>query len=131
MVALPSAALLFYFRVCAMYNNNRSVSALFLVMWLSVVGGCIPSTMGESGARIGPTKYCISTTLKNYVGVVTIVFLVYDSSIFIAISWRLIRLNLADDMGLSFKDVMKAIIFGKKLSKLSKALLQDGQAYYL
>lgn len=131
MIALPSTALLFYFRVCAMYDNNRTVSALFFVMWLGVVGGCVPSTIGVSGARIGPTEYCISTTLKQYVAAGTIMSLIYDSAIFIAISWRLMRLNLADDMDFSFKDAMKAIIFGKKLSKFSKVLLQDGQAYYL
>ncbi|KAH9475833.1 hypothetical protein JR316_0011393 [Psilocybe cubensis] len=130
-VALPSTSLLFYFRVCAMYHNNKAISAFFFVMWLGVVGGCVPSTIGVSGAMIGPTKYCISTTLKHYVALGTIMSLIYDSAVFIAISWRLTHLNLVDDMDINFKDVIKAIVLGKKLSKLSKVLLQDGQVYYL
>ncbi|KAH9475836.1 hypothetical protein JR316_0011396 [Psilocybe cubensis] len=128
LVALPSTSLLFYFRVSALYSN-KYVSAVFFVMWLSILGGCIPIIRSVSGAHIGPTNYCISIALEDAAAPGTIIPLIYDSTIFIAISWRLMRMSLPHDTGL--KEAVKVVAFGKNLSKFSKSLLQDGQAYYL
>lgn len=109
--------------------GNKYISAVFFIVWLSILGGCIPIARSVSGAHIGPTNYCISTTLEDAAAPATIIPLIYDSTVFIAISWRLIRISLPHDLNL--KEAVKVIIYGKNLSRFSKALLKDGQAYYL
>ncbi|KAF8898040.1 hypothetical protein CPB84DRAFT_1825539 [Gymnopilus junonius] len=117
-IAIPSTSLLFFFRVHAMYNRHKYVSGFFFLMWLAVLGGNLTNVPGVAGFNIGLTKHCLNGTLKPYISVGIIMQFVNDSLI-----------GMEEEMKL--KDVPRVIVFKKNLPAFTKALLWDGQAYYL
>ncbi|KAF9045141.1 hypothetical protein BJ165DRAFT_1528051 [Panaeolus papilionaceus] len=127
-LAIPMTALLFLFRVRAVFDRNNYIVAFFTFMWLAVLGGCIAVSQGVTGANIGPTKYCINAAFKPYIGAGGIIPVVNDTLVFLAISWRLLS-NARVQMGL--QTTMKAFVSGDYLPAFSKAIFQDGQVYYL
>ncbi|KAF8154825.1 hypothetical protein B0H34DRAFT_538909 [Crassisporium funariophilum] len=127
-IAVPATSLLFFLRVRAMYGGNKYIVAFFSFMWLAVVGGCLTSTQGVSLIAIGPTDYCINGSLAPYVVASGIIPLVNDTFIFVAITWRLLQNSYAEA---TLKNGVKNILSGKHLPAFSRALLHDGQAYYL
>ncbi|KAF8898046.1 hypothetical protein CPB84DRAFT_1681667 [Gymnopilus junonius] len=127
-IAIPASSLLFFFRVRAVFDGNKFVVAFFAFMWLAVVAGCITVTQGVTGANIGTTDYCLNVSLEGYVSAAAIVPLVNDTLVFLAITFRLMA-NAHRDYNL--KDGMRTLVYGDYLPSFSRALLQDGQAYYL
>lgn len=55
---VSTAALLFFFRVCAVYGGNKYITAVFAVLWLSVLGCSLTVITSISGIAIGTTNYC-------------------------------------------------------------------------
>ncbi|KAF8898041.1 hypothetical protein CPB84DRAFT_1781224 [Gymnopilus junonius] len=129
-IAIPSTSLLFFFRVHAMYNHHKYVSGFFFLMWLAVLGGSLTNVLGVAGFNIGPTKHCLNGTLKPYVSVGIIIQFVNDSLVFGAITLRLMQIGMEEEE-MKLKDVLRVIILGKDLPAFTKALLRDGQVYYL
>ena len=127
-LALSSTALLFFFRVRAVYNRNKYVVAFFSFMWLAVLAGGLTAIQGVVGANIGPTNYCVMYNVKPYVASAAIIPLVNDTLVFFAITWRLMGHAHADN---SIGTGLRVFAFGDYMPTLSKALLQDGQVYYL
>jgi len=127
-LAVCSTALLFFFRVRAVFNRNKWVVTFFTFMWLAVVAGCLSPISGVAGMNIGPTKYCIIASVQPYIATAAIIPLVNDTLVFLAISWRLMQ-NAHVDQDL--KTGFRIFAFGEYMPGLSRALLQDGQAYYL
>ncbi|KAF4609851.1 hypothetical protein D9613_010431 [Agrocybe pediades] len=127
-VAVPFTSLLFFFRVRAIFDNNKFVVAFFGFMWLAVLAGCLTVTQGVTGANIGTTNYCINASLEGYVSAAAIIPLVNDTLVFIAISWRLL---MNSHLEANLKDGVRTLVFGVHMPAFSKSLLQDGQAYYL
>lgn len=78
--------------------------------------------------NIGPTKYCINTSLRTYAGVAGITSVVHDTLVFMAISWRLMT-NMHGEH--RFGTLVKGFVTGKYLPTFSKSLLQAGQLYYM
>ena len=128
-LALASTALLFFFRVRAVFNRNKYVVAFFSFMWLAVLAGGLTTIRGVVGVNIGLTNYCMMTNVKPYyLASAGIIPLVNDTLVFLAITWRLMGHAHADNsIGTGFR----VFAFGKYMPTLSKALLQDGQVYYL
>ncbi|KAF9552837.1 hypothetical protein CPC08DRAFT_698243 [Agrocybe pediades] len=127
-ILIPSTSLLFFFRVRAMYSDNTKVVVFFFLLWLAVIGGSITPIIGVSAMNIGPTDYCINSGLKLYVSAACIVPFVHDTLVFCATSWRLwknahITQNIHNNV--------KVMVLGHHLPSFSRALLKDGQAYYL
>lgn len=127
-VAIPATALLFFFRVKAVFDRNQLVVAFFAFMWLAVLAGCLTVTQGVTGVNIGPTKYCLNFSLKDYVSAAAIIPLINDTFVFLAISWRLMTNTHVD---YDIRSGVKTLMFGEYLPAFSKTLFQDGQAYYL
>ncbi|KAF8956571.1 hypothetical protein BDZ97DRAFT_1925371 [Flammula alnicola] len=133
-VCLPlvfaTTSLLFYFRVRAMYKDNKLVVGFFSVMWLGVVAGSfVPALTAMDFANLGPTKYCIPNgSLGPGVSANLWIFLANDLLIFSAITWRLVKNSMAD---MTVGNTFRAMFFGQYLPSFSRALLQDGQAYFL
>ncbi|KAF8199056.1 hypothetical protein BJ912DRAFT_950733 [Pholiota molesta] len=123
-----SRALLFFFRLRAIYNKNNIIVGCFFVLWLGLLACTILIPVGILGGTIGPTKYCVDADVPNSAYAAIIAPLVHDTLVFIAISWRLIQ-NAHMDAG--FKGGVQVALFGKSLPAFSRGLLLDGQRYYL
>ncbi|KAG6909496.1 hypothetical protein DXG01_017218 [Tephrocybe rancida] len=125
-VAFSSTSLLFFLRVRAVFIHNKVVVAFFAVLWLSVLGGSLTVATVGNAAHLGPTHHCSATRLKQYASAAPITFAINDTFVFLAISWQLL-FNATRDSTQGFKSRIR----GKYLPAFSRALLQDGQVYYL
>ncbi|KAF9457601.1 hypothetical protein BDZ94DRAFT_1240666 [Collybia nuda] len=129
-VTISSTALLFFLRVRAIFNQNRQITVVFLILWLAVVGGSMTAVISISGTHLGDTPYCVFADVKSYLtATANISLALFDTSVFIAITWRLSTSHLTDKRD-AFRGG-KADFFGTYLPAFSKALLQDGQKYYM
>jgi len=128
-VAVACTSLLFFFRVKAVFDGNRYVTGFFAFMWLAVLGGSLTVTQGIVGRPIGPTKYCLNASLAPYLSSAAIIPLVNDTLIFLAITWKLMRNSYQSEY--TVKDGLRTLFLGEYLPAFSRAVLQDGQMYYL
>ena len=76
----------------------------------------------------GWSELCIHVNTRPYAVAATIVPVINDTLVFIAITWRLTRNSYVPP---TLKGDIKVLIFGDYLPVFSKAMLKEGQAYYL
>jgi len=112
-----------------MYHDSKWVIGFFFLMWLAVTGASTTDVF-YSYANLGPTKYCIGINLPQYVVVASVLPLVNDTLVFVAITFRLAG-TPNWNASTSQKSWIKVVLLGEYLPNFSKAMLRDGQAYYL
>lgn len=127
-VAVSSTSLLFFFRTRAVFNRDPWIIFLFACLCLAVFGACVTPIIGVFTGNIGPTSYCMTVEVKPYTAAAVVVPLINDTLIFIAITWRLHSNSSARR---TINDGVRVLVFGNYLPAFSKAMLQDGQVYYL
>jgi len=115
-------------RVRAVWLHSEVVQGIFLFLWVCVVGTAVTVPVGISGAHIGPTMQCVNTRVADYTEATAIMALINDSAIFAAVTYRILKWTLADQ---SLKTHVNAFFGYRGLSRLSRALLEGGQHYYL
>ncbi|KAF7335926.1 hypothetical protein MSAN_02305800 [Mycena sanguinolenta] len=89
----------------------------------------ITAPLGVRAAHIGPTKQCITTSVPGNIEVAAIMPLVYDTAIFLAITYRILDNTAVADSPV--RGPLRVFFGGAGLSALSHALLQSGQHFYL
>ncbi|KAH7915813.1 hypothetical protein BJ138DRAFT_1140948 [Hygrophoropsis aurantiaca] len=121
------SSFLFLKRVQAIFLQQRMVFHAFILLWIASVGVSIVVPFGSHAGPLADTKHCINTGEAHYVVAAIIMQLVFDSLVFLAISYKLAssRHNSGE------KIPWKKIFSGRALPRLSKAVLQGGQQYYL
>ncbi|KJA22359.1 hypothetical protein HYPSUDRAFT_164547 [Hypholoma sublateritium FD-334 SS-4] len=127
-ITIGFSAYLFFLRLQAIYNRNPIIKYIFFTLWLGLLVATIFVPIGIIGGTVGPTLYCQDAQVALYVTAGQIAPLVFDTLVFVAISWRLCRTACAE-MGI--KGSVKVMILGKGLPAFTKSLLVDGQLYYL
>ncbi|KAF9482245.1 hypothetical protein BDN70DRAFT_853708 [Pholiota conissans] len=130
-ISLGCSALLFFFRVSAIYNRNRLVVAFFFMIWLGLLACTLFIPIGVLGTNIGNTKYCQDADVPPTAYAAIIAPLVHDTLVFIAISWRLTRNAHIDSDSGKLSEGFKVALLGKYLPQFTRGLLRDGQRYYL
>ena len=136
-IAFSCTALLFFFRLRAIYNQNRITIWSFFVLWLAIPAVSIWSTcIIASGIHLEDEaypsfKYCpdLVTNIQAQFLYTQSTTLAYDTLVFIAISRRLCRISYLKPQGP--RESLKLLLFGKYLPIFTKSLYLDGQAYYL
>ncbi|KAF7328606.1 hypothetical protein MSAN_02478400 [Mycena sanguinolenta] len=123
-----STALLFFFRVTAVWHPNKIAYAVFFILWLGILGAGITDPVGVRGAHIGPTMQCITTTVPKTAELTVILPLIYDTAVFLAINYRILAHTMVADSSMSR---LRVVLGGKGLSIVSQALLETGQLFYL
>ncbi|EGN97841.1 hypothetical protein SERLA73DRAFT_109086 [Serpula lacrymans var. lacrymans S7.3] len=126
--AAPTTALQFFLRVRAIFTGNKYIIFFFLFLWLSVLGCCLSTITGMQGVTIGPTQYCTNPEPKLYIVSPAIAMVVHDTLVFLAISWHL---NSHSDADPGTRNRWKSFFSGHYLPRFTRALLRDGQVYYL
>ena len=128
-VAVPSTSALFYFRLKAVYCNNKIATIFFGSLWFSLFGlSFLIPLSGAKGVHIGTTRRCINTEIPKYASTPLIFNAIFDTLVFFAISLRIMSFTI---VGNTFRARMKSFFQGAGLPSISKSLLQDGQLYYL
>ncbi|KDR73155.1 hypothetical protein GALMADRAFT_251724 [Galerina marginata CBS 339.88] len=128
-VAISSTSLLFFLRLRGVYKDNIYVVFSFFMLWLAVCAGSLADALTTTGTAIGPTKYCTLGKFSPMVSVSGLIVVVDDTLVFLAISWRVMKFSFSDARTL--KGAVARFFHGTDLPVFAKALLQDGQAYYL
>ena len=148
-------SLLFFYRVRAVYGNSRVIALVFGFLWTITFGASFlfPFSAASGVSRltsmpsnlllanvaftcrfipfnqhIGPTKRCIVTSERSYTFLPVIANAIYDTLVFIAISYRIVSYM---GIGDGWRARTKSFFTAEGLPRLSKALLQSGQQYYL
>ncbi|KAF5372573.1 hypothetical protein D9758_005191 [Tetrapyrgos nigripes] len=134
---------LFLLRVYAIFHDNRIAKISFALLWLATVAlsaldpvwlDGVPSSAIFSGPEYLSYRVCTYHNLDSkYRIVAALVMLLYDTGIYISISVRLFQfftLQLGrEKMGL--REKARRFFRGDDLPVFSKALLRDGQLYYI
>ncbi|KDR73156.1 hypothetical protein GALMADRAFT_158288 [Galerina marginata CBS 339.88] len=128
-VAISSTSLLFFLRLRGIYKDNNYVVFSFFILWLAVCGGSLADAITIIGTTVGPTNYCTFGSFTSKVSMSGLVVVVDDTLVFLAISWRV--MSISPSNGWTLKGTAAKFFRGTDLPAFSKALLQDGQAYYL
>jgi hypothetical protein len=123
---VAGSGFLFFIRLQAIYNRNRAVVAAFFVLWVGLVVGGIFFAVGVQGGPAGATQYCEDVSVARYVLYGQLMPLVYDTLVFLAISWRLSQIASMENKG-----SIESMLFGTNLPAFTRSLLQDGQIYYV
>ncbi|KDR80236.1 hypothetical protein GALMADRAFT_223126 [Galerina marginata CBS 339.88] len=129
-VAMSTTALLCVFRVRSIYKHSKFVTGIFVILWLGLLGGTLTVPLNSRASAIGPTDYCFTSgTFPRYMTASGVLKLVFDAAVYLSITWRLARDFYADEHR-SDGD-LTTIFRSENLPLLWRALLQDGQRYYL
>ncbi|KAJ6465767.1 hypothetical protein C8R45DRAFT_1173402 [Mycena sanguinolenta] len=127
-IAVPANCFLFFLRARAIFNRDRYLVLFLFVVWLSVLGTAAAIPSGVFASNIGPTPYCLTTSAKSYAGGLGITPVIHDTIVFLAISWRLFENSHVEQ---DFTENLRVFWTGEHLPRFSKAVLKDGQMYYL
>jgi hypothetical protein len=131
-VGISASTLLWLFRLRAIYGGNRIVTFVFGLLWLTVVGESVAVTIGGlSTTTVGNPPRCVVLSAKSYDGASGIVLAVYDTLVFLAISYRLVSNFTKTQQQQTPWEQFKALLNGSNLPVFSKTLLTDGQMYYM
>ncbi|KAJ7648778.1 hypothetical protein DFH06DRAFT_1209591 [Mycena polygramma] len=125
-ISVGSTGLLFFFRLRAIYNGQPLITRCFAFLWLCMLAASLTVPFGTTAAKIGAA--CIVTQIPSYQVANGITMTVYDTSVFLAISYRLLENS---DVEHTPGERVHALFRGPHLHTFSRALFRDGQKYYL
>lgn len=133
-LSIPCSQLLLLLHVRAVHINNQRLVYFFVSLWLctaatSIIAPIIAAYSTSPFSDIGPTKYCIGTPVRAYVGATVIAPMLNDFVLFLALAWRLRESAYIDERRGTTS--FKSTILGGHLPILSRALFLNGQAYFL
>ncbi|KAF7316138.1 hypothetical protein MIND_00131900 [Mycena indigotica] len=135
-IATTGSAYLFYARLRAVSGFNRAITFTFALLWLCVLGTSLLIPIVGKAASVN--NVCLYTSSDDYSGAAGITILVYDTAVFLTISYQLVgNYGLDVDPTDSARgtacswDRARWFISGKNLPAFSKTLLTEGQVYYM
>ena len=132
------SSLLIFFRTRAVFSTYPWIIAFFALLWVAVLAGCLPllvytlrltPTLPPAGPPPSNSPICYNGGIDPYVAAATIIPLINDTLVFVAITWRL-SLNTYESF-YTLTGGMRFLFCGDYLPVFSKVLLRDGQAYFL
>ncbi|KAK0192936.1 hypothetical protein F5146DRAFT_1120659 [Armillaria mellea] len=120
-------SLLFFLRVTAIWRGNQYIFFFFIFLWFGVIAGAITVPVGIRAAHIGGTQQCINVRVPEYDQLSIIFPLIFDSSTFIAITYRILLYTTFEETA---RGRLRAFL-GQGVPIVSRNLLLGGQQYYL
>ncbi|KAF9457503.1 hypothetical protein BDZ94DRAFT_1273028 [Collybia nuda] len=130
-LSASSTSFLFFLRVRAVFERNIYITAGFFLLWLIVSGGTFLAVVNVSGTHIGTSRHCDFEDVKSYLtAIANITLALFDTCIFIAITWRLSDGESSLERGVAVRQ-RRLNPCGRHLPEFSRGLLRDGQQYYM
>ncbi|THU97994.1 hypothetical protein K435DRAFT_753384 [Dendrothele bispora CBS 962.96] len=127
-IAISSSSFLFLRRVLAVYQDSKLIRYSFMFLWVANVGVSILTPVGSRAGPLANTGYCINGGIEHYVGGATIMPLIFDSLVFLFVSYRILTTHGPGEEEWTWSSLFSS---GKALPRLSRAMLRGGQQYYL
>ncbi|KAL4077065.1 hypothetical protein V8B97DRAFT_1378990 [Scleroderma yunnanense] len=125
-ISSSASDFLFLTRVRAVYYSSKLVRFAFIFLWIADVGTIGLLFTGIRVSEIADTKHCVNNGGKEYVAAAMLVPFFFDTMVYIFITVKLLSTR-----NLSEKKVTWRTFSGKSLSRVSRAIMQGGQQYYL
>ncbi|KAF8171558.1 hypothetical protein K438DRAFT_1981978 [Mycena galopus ATCC 62051] len=125
-ISTGATALLFFIRVRAIYGAARLPTLLFGALWLAVVAIGLLVPLSTDATKVGTV--CLVTQIYAWVGAPGIALTVHDTTVFFAISYRLLSNSHVE---YTAGQRARALVRGANLHAFSKVLFRDGQSYYM
>lgn len=127
-IAVASSNLLFFFRLRAVCMENPTIIRIGFALWLVSLAGCLTVPFALDSVPVGNTKYCVNTDARPYVALSGIFPFFHDTFVFLAITWKLTKNTHKE---ITLRTGVRVALLGDYLPAFSRALLVDGQRYYL
>lgn len=122
-------SLLFVFRVRAVYLNNQRVTIIFSLLWLTTLSQLLPPIANALRISNGDLGNCDAILeMKPWVVTGFIFTALFDTAVFMAISMQVLGFTGGVH---TWRERMASFLNGNELGKITKAVLQTGQLYYL
>jgi hypothetical protein len=127
-VATASSSYLILKRVHAVFFQDRIVCHIFTFLWLATFGVSLVVLPGplKDYYELANTKHCAVREMESYVSAAYVVPMIFDGIVFLAITYKIHVFH-----GTSKPRSWKTFVCNDALPRLSRAVLQGGQRYYL
>ena len=125
--SLISCSTLFLVRVCSVYHDSKKARILFCLIWLIKGIGSLVLPFSFAAAPLGPSGPCALSSVTELAFIPILVIDVFDTVVFVAISYRAINFYTMRTHWQRFK----AFFTGTEASPVYKALLRTGQLYFV
>ncbi|KAF9242893.1 hypothetical protein BU15DRAFT_72542 [Melanogaster broomeanus] len=127
-MASAACSYLFLKRVHAVFLQDRIVCHFFSFLWCAGFGTPFLSFIGSlhNNYEIADTEHCIGRKVPDYLSAAFIVPGLFDTLVFLAVTYKILVSHRA-----STSRTWRAFWFGEALPRLSRAVLQGGQQYYM
>ncbi|KAF9241310.1 hypothetical protein BU15DRAFT_60937 [Melanogaster broomeanus] len=127
-IAYAAGSYLFLKRVHAVFLQDRIVRHFFSFLWCAGFGTSFVSLIGplHDYYEIADTKHCISRGVPDYASAAFIVPGLFDALVFLAVTYKILV-----SYRVSIPRTWRAFLCGEALPRLSRAILQGGQQYYM
>ena len=121
-------ALLFFFRIRAVFYHNRIILAFFFLLFLAVSALCIASGIAVGSAELAQTQYCLVAKMQWYGSLGMVASAVNDTLVFAFITGKLL---LRQKGSASWRETGKMFLTGEGMNIVFRLMMQSGQLYYL
>jgi hypothetical protein len=130
-IGTSGSTLLWLVRLRAICGGDRIVTFIFGFLWLAIVGTSAAVTIGGATiTSLGTPPQCVVMAAKRYDSALGLVLTVYDTLVFLAISYQLVSNFTATRQQTPWEQT-KALLSGSNLPAFAKTLFTDGQKYYM
>ena len=124
--ALSLNSMHFLLRVLAVFHDNKLLQVVFIGLWCTTLCSFL-SPFISSATHLGSSLQCIIENVEIARTAGFIAISVYDTLVFLAISFKLIR----DCRRIEWRAVLKLYTYKKDMGHIYRSLLRTGQLYYL
>ncbi|KAF7974608.1 hypothetical protein HWV62_11572 [Athelia sp. TMB] len=126
--SVASTSYLFLLRVKAVYMQSKSITIFFTTLWLVNIAMVILANTKLSIEHVPYAPAYCTNVGATYFSLPSISSFINDTSVFLAISYRLASEAATER---TWRSWVQSVVRGKDLYNISRALLQSGQMYYL
>ncbi|KAF9040085.1 hypothetical protein BJ165DRAFT_354353 [Panaeolus papilionaceus] len=127
MVSTCSSSFLFFLRVWSLYSNEAFIRYPFLVFLITVIGVSSVVPIGKHAVPLPETRYCLEMRLETYVGATTLLYLLFELSVYLSIAYK-----IATMPGISGEATsIRSLATPKMRRRLLRAFFHQGQQHYL
>lgn len=126
LLAVACYSYFFLRRVHAIYADNRRVQWCFSMLWFISAASQLAIPLGVIPGYI-PGTHHVDSVDSPVVATSVVAAVFYDSSVFLAISYKIASMQSLMDERITWRTLAS----GKALPRISRAILQGGQQYYL
>ncbi|KAF8810049.1 hypothetical protein BYT27DRAFT_7281969 [Phlegmacium glaucopus] len=128
-VATASFSFLFLRRAQAVFYHRKFWRYFYSCLFLVNVGVSVVVPIGNRAGPLGQTGWCINTMIAPYVSAAVLSRLLFDSCVFLGISYELATRESIDGASVTWRTFVTGKVPTR--TRLARALVRGGQQYYL